>query len=1008
MTQDHPAVRPPRRLSPLTPVVRGGVLVAAAAFASFDSLVSGVVGPFGIILFAVLVGGFVFGYASWLRTRYWITEDELRIDTGVLYHQSRRIRIDRLQGIDIVQPFIARLFGLAELKIDVAGGDREGSLAYLPLAEAHQVREVLLARRDAVRRSAGPVTVETQTPDGVDPAWAPPEHEIARLELPTLLLSMLLSWETVGTVVGGVVVSVLALTAGGAVAIPVLPVFAGFALIQVRKLSAHHGFTVSQTSAGLQIRRGLLERTTQTIALARVQGVLLSEPVLWRRMGWARLDVAIAGYGSGSESEGGPSATTVMPVAPRPLVMQLARHLLGDDVDPDAVPLTPPPRQARWVDPFARRFMGAGTSADLVASREGWLTRRTHVVRHARVQSLRLTQGPLERRLGLANVHVDSPPGPVHVLARHRAAGEARELLEREQALAESARTAARYGHAVTAADAAPGPSTDTPDVTVVIPVYNTMPYLTACLQSMVDQTIGADRLEVVAVDDGSTDGGGEELDRFAKEHPGLFTVIHQENSGGPASPCNRGLEVARGRYVFFLGADDYLAENALEKLVDAADEWQSDVIWGKVEGVGGRNISQLMFDRTQEDIPFPDSKLPFALANSKMFRRSVIEEHGIRYPLDLRVGSDQPFTIAAMLHARKISVLADQVYYFGVRRENASNITYSSTWKARLEDIGTVMDHVAEIVPPGEKRDRILHRHFSWELNRRLRDVFPELPEDEQAELAALVAQIADRHLTDGISDRLTVACRLRVRYSQAGRLDDLRALTRFVGGGLPEPVAVRAGRAYLVLPGYGDAPDAWFESRAENLVQRLQEAVRVTSLAWAGPVLRVEAAAPQLHPSSAGSVRLELRPLPGQRRVGAAVRRSRKGARPRKAIVRVPVTVEPAAAGDGSMLRADVDLGRLLDRAPGKRRRWAPRLVVDAGERVFDLPLVAAAAVEQDTTTLVPGEGSWYRLLARVGPQRRLVLVRRPVGTDEVPRRQRLRAKVGRLRGRAARNGL
>lgn len=444
-------VRPPKRLSPLTPVVRGGVLVAAAAFASFDQLVSGVVGPFGVILLAVLVGGFVFGYASWLRTRYWITEAELRIDTGVLYHQSRRIRIDRLQGIDIVQPFIARLFGLAELKIDVAGGDREGSLAYLPLAEAHEVREVLLARRAAVRRPAAPAHEGPDPDDGVDAAWAPPDHEIARLDLPTLLLSLLLSMEAVGAVVGGVVVSVLALTAGGTVALPVLPVFAGFALIQVRKLSAYYGFTVSQTRVGLQVRHGLLERTTQTIALVRVQGVLVSEPALWRRMGWAKLDVAIAGYGSGGDTEGGPSATTVMPVAPRALVMQLARHLLGgdppgppDDIDPDAVPLTPPPRQARWLDPFARRFLGAGTGPELVVSREGWLTRRTHAVRHARVQSLRLTQGPLERRLGLANVHVDSPPGPVRVVARHRAAAEARALLEREQALAERARAAAR------------------------------------------------------------------------------------------------------------------------------------------------------------------------------------------------------------------------------------------------------------------------------------------------------------------------------------------------------------------------------------------------------------------------------------------------------------------------------------------------------------------------------------------------------------------------------------
>jgi putative membrane protein len=439
----QPVERPFRRLSPLTPVVRGAIFVVAAAFATWEELLAGQLGPLGLLLLGVLAAGFVYGYASWLRTRYWVEDDELRVDTGVFYHQSRRIRIDRLQGIDIVQPFVARLLGLAELKMDVAGGDREGSLAFLPLAEAHELREVLLARRDAVRRSTAPgQEPEVEQP----PAWAPPDHDIAQLELPTLLLSMLLSWETVGLVVGGAFFS-LALALNGVVVVAsFVPVVGGIALLQARKLSAYYGFTVAQTRVGLQVRRGLLERSTQTVALARVQGVLVSEPLLWRRMGWAKLDVSIAGYGSGTDAEGGPSATTVMPVAPRDLVMRLAEHLLrGDDdaeVHPDEVPMTGPPRSSRWLDPVSRRFMAAGVADDLVASREGWLTRRTHVVRHARVQSVRLSQGPLQRRLGLADVHVDSPPGPVHVRARHRDVAEARALLERECALARAARLA--------------------------------------------------------------------------------------------------------------------------------------------------------------------------------------------------------------------------------------------------------------------------------------------------------------------------------------------------------------------------------------------------------------------------------------------------------------------------------------------------------------------------------------------------------------------------------------
>jgi glycosyltransferase involved in cell wall biosynthesis len=87
------------------------------------------------------------------------------------------------------------------------------------------------------------------------------------------------------------------------------------------------------------------------------------------------------------------------------------------------------------------------------------------------------------------------------------------------------------------------------------------MPYLTECLNSLLGQTIGRNRLEIVAVDDGSTDDSGRELDRFAALHPDIVKVLHQQNSGGPAAPSNRALEVATGRYVYFIGSDDYLGE---------------------------------------------------------------------------------------------------------------------------------------------------------------------------------------------------------------------------------------------------------------------------------------------------------------------------------------------------------------------------------------------------------------------------------------------------------------
>jgi putative membrane protein len=427
------AERPFKRLSPLTPLVRSSLLVVAVLASSWDDILRGDVGPLAWVLLALLFAGAAYGAASWWRTKYWIEADELRVDTGVVSRQSRRIRVDRLQGIDIVQPFVARLFGLAELKMDVAGGGRrEGSLAFLPLTEAQSLRETLLARRDAVRASR-------TTPEQTRPT---PERVLARLDLSTLVVSLLLSGETLGFAVAALVVGGLLVGFGEVSGIAgVLPILGGFVVTAFRRLSAYYGFTVAETAAGLQVRRGLFDRNVQTITIARVQGVVVSEPWMWRGFGWARLDVAVAGY-AGSSGDGAPSASTVMPVADRALVFWLARRLLDASgaPDPAEVRLTGPPERARWVSPVRRRFLASGVGEALLVSREGMLTRRTHVVPHARVQSLQLKQGPWQRRWGLADLQVDSPPGPVSVRARHRDQVEARGLLDRANALARAHR----------------------------------------------------------------------------------------------------------------------------------------------------------------------------------------------------------------------------------------------------------------------------------------------------------------------------------------------------------------------------------------------------------------------------------------------------------------------------------------------------------------------------------------------------------------------------------------
>lgn len=407
------------------------------------------------------------------------------------------------------------------------------------------------------------------------------------------------------------------------------------------------------------------------------------------------------------------------------------------------------------------------------------------------------------------------------------------------------------------------------PDVSVIVPVYNTLPYLRQCLESVLTQSIGADHLEIIAVDDGSTDGSETLLDEFAAAHPGTVRVIHQANSGGPAAPCNRGLASATGRWVFFLGADDYLSPTALERLVSQGDEWRSDVIFGTMQGENGRFVDQRIYRRTAKDVDLGGSALCYSLSNTKLFRRALLEQHRIRYALDLRVGSDQPFTVEALARASRISVLTDQVYYHAVRRGDATNITYSTPWRTRLADVTAIIEHIAAVVPSGPVRDAILTRHFTMELGKLVRLDLPDLSPADQRQLSTGIQQLVAQFWTPGLQERLGVLARLRIQLVASGQLDLLLQVldyhaTATAAGDAP-PLVLRAGTAYVWYPGFEQpATDrSWYQLHSENLSKRLRTSAQVSRAAFSGASLRLDGRL-GITADSGPFVRLALRPLP------------------------------------------------------------------------------------------------------------------------------------------------
>lgn len=202
-----------------------------------------------------------------------------------------------------------------------------------------------------------------------------------------------------------------------------------------------------------------------------------------------------------------------------------------------------------------------------------------------------------------------------------------------------------------------------TVQVSVVVAVYNPGDLLDAAVESVRAQTIGTDALELVLVDDGSTDGTGERLLDLAAAEPWVRTT-RIENSGWPSRPRNVGTDLATGEYVLFLDQDDELFPAALEHMLASAHENGSDIVAGKEVRTGGRTMGPEAFRRSSGDADFFRDHVMDISTPHKLFRRAFLDEHGIRFPEDLRRLEDHHILAACHGHRPRISVVADQPCY--------------------------------------------------------------------------------------------------------------------------------------------------------------------------------------------------------------------------------------------------------------------------------------------------------------------------------------------------------
>ncbi|MET8679271.1 PH domain-containing protein [Streptomyces sp. NPDC004647] len=402
-----------RRLHPVTPLRRAWAPIAVTAGVAAHDLdrarrwATELTVEVALLGLAALVPvACAYGFLSWWFTHYAVTDTELRIRTGLIFRRAAHIRLDRIQAVDVTQPLLARFLGVAKLKLDVIGADAKDELAFLSEGEARALRAELLARAAGI------------APQAVREAGEAPVRQLVRVDPKTLALSLLLmtsSWlALVAAVVAPPVVWWLSDSLWAAIA-TALPFLGGVWANSGGRYISEYDWTVGESPDGLRLDHGLLDREHETVPPGRVQTVRIVEPLLWRRRGWVRVELDVAG----SEN------SVLLPVAERAVAEEvIGRVLPGVDLRAVTAALEASPRRARWCVPLWWRSYGFTADDQVFAAGQGVFCRSLALVPHAKVQSIRRSQGPWERRRGVADVHVDTGANKT-VTARLRDVSEA-------------------------------------------------------------------------------------------------------------------------------------------------------------------------------------------------------------------------------------------------------------------------------------------------------------------------------------------------------------------------------------------------------------------------------------------------------------------------------------------------------------------------------------------------------------------------------------------------------
>ncbi len=248
------------------------------------------------------------------------------------------------------------------------------------------------------------------------------------------------------------------------------------------------------------------------------------------------------------------------------------------------------------------------------------------------------------------------------------------------------------------------------PEISIIIPVYNSEKYLRACLDSVLDQTFTD--FELILVDDGSPDRCGGICDEYADKDERV-RVCHIENSGSSAAR-NYGIDRARGKYLGFIDSDDYIDKDMYRVLYDNLKKEDADLsMCGLYDVYGGEIINMVekpiyrTMDAEETILTVMEAKLTSVTPVNKLYKKELFK--GIRYPVGEDSGEDASIIVELLLRCKKTVMTTEQKYYYIHREGSITTRDFKpsdkSVIRAYKKNYNLIKEHVPSLIPVARMR---------------------------------------------------------------------------------------------------------------------------------------------------------------------------------------------------------------------------------------------------------------------------------------------------------------